>query len=180
MHTLRELILGAFLSKNGFCVRSDFRTESTTPDWCILNDRGDPQCIVELVNFHADAQTSADIVRQIEEKGIWCSFVRPNTERLYYAIWDKASKYKDVAAKNKLGYIVSVFGEFDANVEEEELDECLLDKETGLFKLYPEVSGVLFFEESGGSYLFSYNANEYANRTMNIRGGWFYKNHSGA
>jgi len=133
-----------------------------------------------LVNFHPDAETSADIIRQIEEKGIWCNFARPNTERLYRVIWDKAAKYKRIASKYNLPYIVSVFSEFTANVEQEEVDECLFDEKTGLFEMYREVSGLLFFEESAGDYLFIYKPNPHAKTPVNISGGWFYKNDSGA
>ena len=39
MHTFRELILGAYLSKHGFQVRYDYKIDSKTPDWCILDNR---------------------------------------------------------------------------------------------------------------------------------------------
>ncbi|MHC4867358.1 MAG: hypothetical protein ACYTEX_25065 [Planctomycetota bacterium] len=172
MHTFRELILGAFLSANRFCIQSDYRIESKTPDWCVLKEGSHPQCIIELVNFHPDAERSDDIKRQIHKKGIWCNFVGPNTKRLYHAIWDKASKYKPIASKYNVPYIVSVFSDAAAFVEQKELDECLFDRETGLFAMYPEVSGLLFFEESSGDYLFIYKPNPHANRTMSIPSGW--------
>jgi hypothetical protein len=173
MHTFRELILGAFLSQNDLQMYHNYEIDSKTPDWCVLDDSSRPQCIIELVNFHPDTETSADIINQIQEKGIWCNFVKPNTERLYNAIWEKASKYKSLARKYKLQYVVSVFGEFTASVDQEELNECLFDEETGLFKLYPEVSGLLYFEESSGVYLFFYKPNPFANVAMNIPSGRF-------
>ena len=94
MHTFRELILGAYLSQLGMEMYHNFVIDSKTPDWCALDETSRPKYIIELVNFHPDAETSADIVAQIREKGIWCNFVKPNTERLYSAISKKASIYK--------------------------------------------------------------------------------------
>jgi hypothetical protein len=168
MHTFRELILGAYLSQIGLLMCHNYDIDSKTPDWCSLDDNSNPQCIIELVNFHPDAETSADIVTQIQEKGIWCNFVKPNTMRLYNVIWEKVSKYKSLATKNKLPYVVSVFGELTATIDQEEIDQCLFDKETGLFEWYPEVSGLIYFEESSGVYFFVYKPNPYANNGMNI------------
>jgi len=173
MHTFREIILGAYLAKHDFQVCHDYEIDSKTPDWSILDENSQPQCIFELLNFHPDAETSTDIVQQIKEKGIWCNFVKPNTERLYSKIWEKASKYKSVVRKHSLPYVIAVFGEFTAVVDEYEIDECL-SGETGLFEMYPEVSGLSYFEESAGSYLFSYKPNPHANIAMDISSDWFH------
>jgi hypothetical protein len=173
VHTFRELILGAYLSKSDFRVSHDYEIDGKTPDWCILDGNLLPQCIIELVNFHPDAETSSDIVSQISQSGIWCNFQKPNTERLYHVVWDKASKYKSLARKYDLPYVVSVFGVFTAAVELEELDECLLDTEAGLFKMYSELSGLLYFEESFGVYHFSYICNPFADFITEISSGKF-------
>jgi hypothetical protein len=173
MHTFRELVLGAFLSQNRFLVSHNHEIDSKTPDWCILDDHACPQSIIELVNFHPDAETSADIVRQIHERGIWSNFIKPNTKRLYEAIREKIIKYRSLATKHTIPYVVSVFGDFAAVVEQDEIDECLFDSDTGLFKLYPEVSGVLYFEESSGVYFFSYKPNPFASFPMSIPNGRF-------
>lgn len=173
MHTFRELILGAYLAKYDFQMSHDYEIDSKTPDWSILDENSLPKCICELLNFHCDAETSTDIIRQINEKDIWCNFVKPNTERLYHKIKEKASKYKSIVRKHKLPYIIAVFGEFTAVVDEYEIDECL-SGETGLFEMYPEVSGLLYFEESAGSYLFSYKPNPHANLVMDISSDWFH------
>jgi hypothetical protein len=173
MHTFRELILGAYLSQIGLKMCHNYDIDSKTPDWCALDNNLHPKCIIELANFHPDAETSTDIVTQIQEKGIWCNFVKPNTERLYNAIWVKISKYKSLITKYKFPYVVSIFGEFAAIIDQEELDQCLFDKETGLFELYPEVSGLLYFEESSGDYFFVYKPNPFAKNVMNIPSGRF-------
>jgi hypothetical protein len=173
MHTLRELILGAYLSQIGFQMYHNIKIDSKTPDWCALDNSSNPQCIFELVNFHPDAETSEDIVTQIQEKGIWCNFVKPNTQRLYSAIWNKISIYKSLATKYKIPYVVSVFGEFTAIIDQEELDQCLNERKTGLFALYPEISGLLYFEEASGVYSFMYRANPFAIHAINLSSGRF-------
>lgn len=173
MHTFRELILGAYLASRSFRVKAEYRLGGKTPDWCILREALEPECMVELTNFHPDADTSEDIVRQIREKGLWCNFMRPNTERLYQAIWKKADTYRALAEKHQIAYVIAVFGEFTADVEDAELDECLFDEEHGLFKLYHDVSGVLFFTESAGQYQFTYRVNPSAVRRFVVPGGWF-------
>lgn len=174
MHTFRELILGTFLAKNGLLVQNEQNIDGKTPDWCIINNSFLPQCMVELVNFHADAGTLADIVHQIQEKGIWCNFVKPNTERLYSTIWKKASTYKMLTNKYNLPYVIAVFSEFTASVKQEELDECLFEEATGLFERYPEISGILFFEELRRNYLFTYLSNPHAIRMTSLPSGWFH------
>jgi hypothetical protein len=173
MHTFRELILGAFLSQSGLRVRHNRGIDSKTPDWCVLDINSQPQTIIELLNFHPDAETSGDIVNQIQKKGIWANFVKPNTERLYDAIREKVVKYKSLVTKYKIPYVVSVFGEFTAVVDQDELDQCLFDKESGIFELYPEISGVLYFEEASGTYFFSYKPNPTASFSMSISNGRF-------
>lgn len=174
MHTFHELILGAFLSKNGHTVKSEYKINSKTPDWCIFNGNSQPQCIIELVNFHPDIDTSSEISRQIKEKGIWCNFKTPNTDRLYQTIWGKSATYKSIVNQFNLSYIVCVFGDFFAIIDQEELNECIFDTKIGIFELYPEVSGLLYFEESSGSYFFTYKPNPNAHRSMYVPSGQFH------
>lgn len=179
-HTFRELILGAFLAKNGLRVQSDFKIDSKTPDWSVLDNSLRPLCIVELASLHPDANTSEDIARQIRERGIWCNFVTPNTERLYHAIWDKAAKYKSLANKGGLSYVIAIFGEGFAGIKEEELHECLFGADTGLFEEYPQVSGLLFSEEeSRTSYGFTYKPNPRPSRPFSLPSGRFQKHEDG-
>jgi hypothetical protein len=71
-------------------------------------------------------------------------------------------------------YIVAVFGEFRAAIDfEEEVCPCLFDEEFGLFRMYPDVSGVLYFEETSGRYLFRYAHNPNALRAFDLPSGVF-------
>jgi len=174
LHILRELILGAYLSKNEFSVHYEYKLDSKTPEWCILDKNSSPQGIVELLNFNPDATTSEHLANQIQNQALaWTYFIKPNVNRLYSKILEKASKYRSIANKYKLSYIISVFSDSVASIKQEELNECLFEKETGIFEKYPEVSGLLFFENILGGYLFSYIENPDSLRAINIPSGEF-------
>ncbi len=174
MHTFRELILGAYLSSRGFRVRHEYSVESKTPDWCILDNRSVVAGIAELVNFHIDAVTEGEIAKQIEAKGIAVyrrDENKNNVERLYYCIWDKMQKYQALIEKSRVPYIIGIFLDFKVVVDNEEVRACLYDKAAGLFQMYRHVSGVLYFEENAGRYLFRYEQNP--NALRDLLGGIF-------
>jgi hypothetical protein len=176
MHTFRELILGAYLSSNGFRVRHDYAVIAKTPDWCILDDKSEVTGIVELTNFHLDKVTESEIKKQMEAKVItvfWRDQNKDNVDRLYHCIWHKADAYHALIKKLKKPYVISIFGEFQAAVDFEEVEFCLFDKDIGLFERYPEISGVLYFEESSGRYSFNYARNPYALEVLNLPSGVF-------
>jgi hypothetical protein len=174
-HVFWELLLGAYLAECGFQVRSEWPIDGQTPDWCLIDKGMRPQGIVELACFGPDAVRAQDIVDQLGEAGVWCNFTAPNTQRLYASIQKKASKYKPLVNALGIPYVVSVFGEFTASVDMDELEECLFPENTGLFRLYPELSGVLYFEESGGGYQFVNRTNPTGVRPLNIPDGWLNK-----
>ncbi len=105
MHTFRELVLGAYLSSKGFRMRHDYVTDNQTPDWSILDVKGQSIVgIVELTNFHIDKATENEIEEQMHAKGIakyWRDQNKDNVERLYHAIWHKAPVYKSLTEKLK-------------------------------------------------------------------------------
>ena len=175
MHTFRELILGAYLSSRGFPVRHEYLVEGKTPDWCILDNRSAMVGIVELVNFHIDAVTESEIAKQIQAKSIiavyWRDGNKNNVERLYYCIWDKMQKYQALIEKLRVPYIVGIFLDFKVVVDLEELRGCLYRNGTGLFQMYGYVSGVLYFEENAGQYLFRYEQNPDAQRKVELPSG---------
>lgn len=175
MHTFRELILGAYLFKNGFLAESEHKIETKTPDWCITDKNLMPICIIELVNFHLDKETSDEVEEGFRERGAWANFTKPNTARLYTSIQKKCATYKMVATKQNLPYIVSVFGDFMADVQNEEIEECLFDSEWGLFYMYPELSGLLYFSEVASDYAFIYRPNTWSANTFSVPSGVFEK-----
>ena len=181
MHTLRELILGAYLSSKGFKVEHDRRINGKTPDWVILNNESSPGGIVELINFHTDMSTEKEIEKQLKEPDPWSVietphgpvsvasyWKKPNNSSLYQRIKEKSDKYEHLARKYDIPYVVAVFCDIKAGVEAEEIHECLFEDEGGLFKDCPTLSGVLFFEESLGPYEFRYIQNPHGIITLMI------------
>jgi len=177
MHTFRELILGAYLSSCDFKVRHEYSVESKTPDWCVLDNRSAVVGIVELVNFHIDAVTESEIAKQIQAKGIitayWRDGNKNNVERLYYRIWDKMQKYQALTEKLGVPYIIAIYPDFKAATDFEEVRACLYHNGTGLFQMYRDVSGVLYFEEDAGQYCFRYEQNPNALRKFDLPSGIF-------
>jgi len=175
MHTFRELILGAYLSKSGFLVENDYKIKTKTPDWCIFNDNYTPKCILELVNFHLDADTSKNIEIQFRERGFGSYFSKSNTNRLYFSIKNKVGKYKEIALSSRIPYVVAVSGAYMADVQVKEIEECLLNPDWGIFYLYPELSGLLYFEEINRDYVFTYRLNMQSVHNFVIPSGIFEK-----
>lgn len=176
MHTFRELILGAYLSSKGFRVKHDYVVETKTPDWCILDGTSEVTGIVELANFHLDRTTESKIEKRAAANQIvffWRDKNKDNVERLYHCIWQKADAYHALIEKLRIPYVVSVFGEFQAAIEFEEVRHCLFDKEIGLFERYPDVSGVLYFQEESGRYFFDYADNPHALHILDVPSGAF-------
>ena len=172
MHTYRELILGAYLSANGLNVSYDFRVHNKTPDWCILDNTSKVMGIIELTNFHIDKPMEGQIKKQIEAQGI--AFYHPdNFERLYYCMWHKTELYQALVQNLQIPYVVAIFGWFEAAVDFEEVQFCIFHKDIGLFKIFPQVSGVLYFQESLGRYLFNYARNPNAQQVIELPGGPF-------
>lgn len=175
MHTFRELILGAYLSSRGFRVRYECSVECKTPDWCILDNRSAVVGIAELVNFHIDALTESNIAEQTRAKPsvvfYWRDKNKNNVERLSYSIQDKMQKYHALTETLRVPYIIGIFLDFKVVVDTEELRACLYPNDTGLFQMYRHVSGVLYFEENTGQYLFRYEQNPNALRKIELPGG---------
>ena len=173
MHAFRELVLGAYLSSSGFNVRYDKPVDLSTPDWCILDEISQLNGIVELTNFHTDKETETEIHEALHTRGSWVDWMPSNDDRLYQTVWEKARVYKALVEKYCVPYVIAVFGEFTAVVDMDELRSCLFHNKTGLFVLYPTVSGILFFVENSGKYDFKYMPNPHANRGIHIQGGIF-------
>jgi hypothetical protein len=168
MHTFRELILGGFLASSGLNAKYDRSICGKTPDWSILDSDGGLQGFFELVNFHPDRVTEDAITQHWKSQGIWCGWSGSHATRLYSRIRDKASTYKELVEQAKVWYVVALFGEFTADVSVQEVDECLFVDETGIFSLYPHMSGLLFFVENSGRYRFTYHTEPWRGQTDRV------------
>jgi hypothetical protein len=153
LHVFRELIIGAYLGSEGFQIEYARLIEEKTPDWTILGQGGDPIALIEVVTFHCGVGKTSD--------------------RLYTTVQGKFSVYKELADRCGLPYIVGIHVDFEHDVDESEISECLLHDEYGLFALYPEVSGAIFFVIMRASYPMTFHENPHAKRPFVIRSGIF-------
>ena len=164
LHTFRELILGAYLNKNNLNARYQTKLENKTPDWIINNGEDDILCVVELINFHLDKITETKLEKKLKKEGeifvFWRDSYKNNVERLYQSICSKATTYKSLIRKLCMPYVVSIFSDFRAAISfESDLLPCLKNSVNGIYEFYPELSGVLFFEDKYGKYYFRYEEN---------------------
>ena len=177
MHTLRELILGAHLSASGFRVRYDFVINNQTPDWCILDDDLSVVGIIELLSIHIDRATENEIRQHSELRDnyfYWRDGQKKNIDRLYQKIEKKAQKYSSQAISLEVPYVVAVFGEWELALDFNEIQSCLFNETTGLFSMYPEISGVLYFvDQNPLRYLFYYSENPSSLRPITMPTGVF-------
>jgi hypothetical protein len=184
LHTLRELILGAYLATTGLMVEHDRKIDGKTPDWVILDAQKSPVGIVELINFRVDRHTEIDIEKQLKHPDpmstvetdhgpipVAVYWQPPNKERLYQRIQEKSDKYERLVKKNQLPYVVSVFGEIKAAVKGEELRQSLFEDHGGIFAQCPTLSWVLYFRESSGKYAFEFIKNSHGTIGIEIPDG---------
>jgi len=174
MHTFRELVLGAYLYSSGLRLTYEYRVEGKTPDWAILDDCGGLAGIIDLVNFHIDQKTESEMEDQLRATGVslphWRDGNKDNVQRLYSSIQFKIAEYLALVRKLGVPYAVAIFPDFLAAIDFGEVLRCMYN-ESGLFKLYQELSGVLFFEENAGRYYFKYERNPNALHQFRLPSG---------
>jgi hypothetical protein len=176
MHTFRELVLGGYLGSMGLRVKHELLVDTKTPDWCILDEKSEVAGLVELTNFQIDKTTELEIEDQLRNRGIalfWRDENKDNVDRLYQSMVHKAEVYGVLAQKLKVPYVIAVFADFQAAIDSEEIRRCLFSQEFRLFEIYPEVSGVLYFLETSGHYLFRFIRNPIALREFDLPDGFF-------
>lgn len=172
MHTFRELILGAYLCSQGFKARYEQSIDGKTPDWVIVeNSRF--QAVLELTNFHMDRETENAIKRKGEARQIWVGWMKPNNERLYQRLQEKADAYERIVVEKNIPYIIAVFGDFFAALGIDEVREVVFKDYGGLFNDRISLTGVLFFHESSGRYDFEYIKNPEAQIGLELPNGSF-------
>jgi len=176
MHIFRELILGAYLGSNNFKIRYEFNINGQTPDWSAVNKSNKCECIIELVNFHIDKKTERQVQANREKSRMfffWRDQNKDNLDRLHQSILHKIQKYRKLANELKIPYIISLYIDFMISIDLDEVKECIFEKGIDLFKNYPEVSGLLYFRESNGKYIFNYLQNQHALNEVEITDGIF-------
>ena len=132
MNTFRELLLGAYLIEKGFAVENDNLIGKKTPDWSVLNSANEVTAIVELVNHYIDNKTNGLINAKRNAGKIAIAYFPdgfdPEHNRLYSQIQDKASKYKYLVAELRCPYVVAVFMDFLANIEDTRNEGLLIER----------------------------------------------------
>ena len=125
------------------------------------------------MNFHIDKDTEEYINTELLDRGSAFYRTEKNEKRLYHSIQNKITTYNKIVESFNVPYVVAVFSDFKANLDTSEFRSCLFGDEFGLFLLYPNISGVLFFEECSGQYQFLYIQNTHAKRPFHLPHGIF-------
>lgn len=174
MHTYRELLLGAYLCSTGFIARYEQQVDGKMPDWIILRNSSSLACIIELVNFHIDREIEDQIKKAGECGKAWVGWMPSNNKRLYQRLEEKADAYEKIVLKHNVSYVVAVFGDFFADLDREEVHQCVFKDYGGLFKTHETLTGVLLFlEAGGGKYVFEYIGNPQAKEKFDLTSGSF-------
>jgi hypothetical protein len=147
MHTFRELLVGVFMVQQGHLARYEPIIDGLTPDWRFQRD-GCGMFIADVVNLHVERDIEAQINQALDQGHAWFGAIPDQSQRLHSSLWDKAIKYKNLAAKKSVPYVVFIFGWTTAVVQSQQIEQCLLHAE-GLFRVYPTLSGVYHMYERG-------------------------------
>ena len=171
-HTFRELVLGIFLLKNGFLARYEVLIEGKTPDWTLYGDNNEVLAVVDQLTFHQAREVNDEINQAVSAGSLWCGWLPDNVSRLYQKVVAKAETYEKLVNQLAASSIVSVFGDTNAVVEPDELEEVLTKAyDGGVFTHAPWLSGVVYFQEAGGVYDFKYLSNPSATRPLYVAEG---------
>ena len=171
-HTFRELILGVFLVKNGFVARYEVLIDGKTPDWTLYGDSKEVLAVVEQITFHQAREIDDEMNQAVRAGSAWCGWLPNNVSRLYQRLVAKAEAYEKLVNQHAASSIVSIFGEFNAVVETDELEETLLKAYGGgIFTQAPSLSGVIYFQETAGIYGFKYFSNPSATCPLHVSEG---------
>lgn len=173
LHVFRELILGAYLRSNGIKVRNNFKISNKTPDWTVIDNAMNYKCIIELVNLDIDTRTNKYMEQQRCNNRVAVYWIGDNKNRLYQALLNKKSKYKDVLSQYDLPYVVAIFVDFRLHFDKDEINDMLNNKQDGLFLEAENLSGLLYISDSNGKYDFIYFKNDIAKNMYQLPSGEF-------
>lgn len=174
LHTFRELLLGAYLASTGESVGYEEPQAGLTPDWTLFRDDREVKGLVELSNFHAPRIEETEMLEQLSQGRVFSGWASDPTRRLYQMIQRKVDRYVDLANRLNAALVVSVFSTFVSTLDSEDLRAVLTEVyEGGVFAYSDGLSGVLYFEESGGAYQFLYFQNARAKTPIHVPDGRF-------
>jgi hypothetical protein len=162
-HTLNELVLGAYVARQGFSPQYEPNLGGQTPEWLMTQKQTGQLVLLELVNFHLPEKEDKE-VRAAMKSGAPCAYwLGPNTDRVYSRLQEKMAKYKSIVEERGLHYVVTVFGRFSSALTIKEVRECV-DGGDALFPQYPQVTGLVFMYTINCEYRFEYLPNSHATK----------------
>ncbi len=172
-------MLGAYLKHCGLKARHSLKIgpKKLTPDWSVVGDKMTVKAIVELYSFHIDAINQNKIDQQLQTRLVATYHPDENIsrdDRLYARLCEKADKYQSLAKEFELPYVIAVFCTFEVAMDLNETKVCIFNEQRPFFEKYPEVSGMLHIEESGGTYIFNSIGNLKAQRPLELPNGRLY------
>ena len=137
-HIFFEVVLGGYFARSGYGPRYEQAIDGLTPDWSLTVDPY--RAIIEVVNV----DSRADVTEKLADGEILLNGNR--ADKLYDAINEKKNKYKEVAERHKLPFVIAVCPSLAAPFDNEDFVDALLNDGYGIFLNSPHVSGVLLFE----------------------------------
>lgn len=176
MHTTRELILGAYLASNAFNPRYHLALDGQTPDGSLFDRMPQVRGIVDLINLHIDKRTENQIEQQRRARGravYWRDANKDNISRLRQWLAEKADCYQGLVEKLDIPYVVSVFGDFRVDLDDDDIARCLFEGSQNFFETHRHLSGVLHISENSGQYAFRYTPNPEGTRQSSLPNGVF-------
>ena len=139
-HVFWELVVGAYLANQGLEVEYERRLDRKTPDWCLLDSRGAVETVIEVATLRAPYQQEMEIRQSLGEGRIHTMW-SDSALRLFQKLEQKTDAYEELCVSSGIGYVVSLFTEFFANIEQDDVDEAV-SGEHGLFRTRTGLSGV--------------------------------------
>ncbi len=173
MNCFRELVVQAYLSAAGLHVRYEMPIDGKTPDWSWRATDGSLAGIADMYNLGADSKLSeldkrARAEQQDEDGYFYARFSPSNTNRLYWALYSKASHsdYVGIATKYRVPYLVVAHIDFRLAIESSEIADSI-QSDMGVFANRENVSGVLLVQDG---YSFQFIPNPNAIRKIELPG----------
>jgi len=179
-HTMIELIPGIFGARMGFIPEYEPNMEGQTPDCRFLDPEAKPCFFAEVVNLHMNEDIEKEMRKALKIDDIWSGNLPNSADRLYPTLENKMGKYRALADKVDLPFVVFIYGWFNAFLDPVEIEYCLSNMEWGIFKKYPQLSGAYHFDNAsldggyGGNnpdYRFRFYTNPDATRPLPLTDG---------
>jgi hypothetical protein len=122
-HTYREFVVARKLNEGGSNLEYSSDFNGQTPDWY---DR-DEKLLLEVFTCERGGRSDP-------------------RQRMSSTIVEKVNKYKQLVNDKSLSFVVAVHGDFETFLDSDDCEQAISDNQ--LFANHPELSGVIFFDES--------------------------------